>query len=157
MSDRGQDRVRHGIVMTPDEEEMEREARVLGEPVEAPPPREGVIEPPPGPAAGQAPQPVPSDDSLEDEQGARLLSEEDAAELRARWQAIQTGFVDRPREAVAEADELVGRVIEQVADLFASERETLEEQWDRGDDVSTESLRLSFRRYRFFFDRLLTV
>lgn len=156
MSDREQDRVRHGIVMTPDDEEMEREARALDEPVE-PGPREGAPQPPPGSAAGRAPQPAPSDDSLEDDPDARLLSEEDAAELRARWQAIQTGFVDRPREAVAEADELVARVIEQVADRFATERESLEDRWDRGDEVSTESLRLSFRRYRFFFDRLLTV
>jgi hypothetical protein len=31
-----------------------------------------------------------------------------------------------------------------------------DEQWDRGDDVSTEDLRVALRRYRSFFDRLLS-
>jgi hypothetical protein len=40
---------------------------------------------------------------------------------------------------------------------FAAEREKLEQQWHRGEDASTEDLRLALRRYRFFFERLLSV
>ncbi len=42
-----------------------------------------------------------------------------------------------------------------LADGFANERSGLEKQWDRGDNVSTEGLRVALRRYRSFFDRLL--
>jgi hypothetical protein len=38
---------------------------------------------------------------------------------------------------------------------FAEEHSKLEGQWGRGNDVSTEDLRVSLRRYRSFFDRLL--
>ena len=31
----------------------------------------------------------------------------------------------------------------------------LESQWSRGDDVSTEDLRVSLQRYHSFFERLL--
>jgi len=33
----------------------------------------------------------------------------------------------------------------------------LEKQWDRGDNVSTEDLRVALRNYRTFFQRLLAV
>ena len=62
-----------------------------------------------------------------------------------------------PRRAVEQADALVAEVIKRLADSFAEERSKLEGQWGRGDDVSTEDLRVSLRRYRSFFDRLLNV
>jgi hypothetical protein len=71
-----------------------------------------------------------------------------------RWQGIQTSFVDRPRDAVAEADTLVADLMQRLAASFSQERERLEAQWDRGDDVSTEDLRVALTRYRSF-DRLL--
>jgi hypothetical protein len=46
--------------------------------------------------------------------------------------------------------------MQQLAASFADERNKLEEQWDRGDDVSTEHLRLALTHYRSFFDRLLS-
>ena len=42
-----------------------------------------------------------------------------------------------------------------LAQSFSDERKGLEGQWDRGDDVSTEDLRIALQRYRSFFDRLL--
>jgi hypothetical protein len=75
--------------------------------------------------------------------------------LRTRWDDIQTGFVDEPREAVAEADGLVAEVMQELADTFARERSQLETQWDRGEAVSTEELRVALQRYRSFFNRLL--
>ena len=38
---------------------------------------------------------------------------------------------------------------------FRHERENLESQWSRGDNVSTEDLRVGLQRYRSFFERLL--
>jgi hypothetical protein len=88
---------------------------------------------------------------------AALFSTADIGDLRMRWASVQTGFVDEPRWAVQEADKLVGTVVERLTEGFASERSALEKQWDRGDSVSTEELRLALQRYRTFFDRLLNV
>jgi hypothetical protein len=82
---------------------------------------------------------------------ARTLNE------RRRWEQVQTPFVDEPRGAVERADELVAQVMKRLAGVFVDERAGLEQQWARGDNVSTEDLRLALRRYRWFFDRLLNV
>jgi len=87
----------------------------------------------------------------------QLLVGDDAGELGGRWQEIQARFVDDPREAVHDADALVQDVLHRVTRGFADERRRLEEQWDGGDDVSTEELRLALQRYRAFFGRLLSV
>ena len=76
--------------------------------------------------------------------------------FRSRWTEIQTGFVDEPRHAVEEADGLVAEVVQRLVQTFADERTKLEQQWGKGDDVSTEDLRVSLQRYRSFFERLLT-
>jgi hypothetical protein len=91
-----------------------------------------------------------------DEQQA-LFPESEVSALRSRWEAIQTGFVDEPKAAVTEADALVAQVITRLADVFSQEKATLEQQWGRGDQVSTEDLRVALRRYRSFFSRLLAV
>jgi hypothetical protein len=86
-----------------------------------------------------------------------LFSLEEAKDFRARWDAIQVSFVDDPRRVVEKADSLVAVAMKRLAEMFATERENLEGQWDRGDNVSTEDLRLALRRYRSFFGRLLSV
>ena len=87
---------------------------------------------------------------------AELLPRDENAEFQRRWEEIQTGFVDEPRQTVEQADELVAHVMRRLAEGFAAERESLEEQWGRGEDVSTEDLRLALQRYRDFFQRLLS-
>ena len=77
--------------------------------------------------------------------------------LRTRWKEIQTAFVDEPRKAVEQADGLVASAMKRLAEVFSEERSRLEKQWDRGDNVSTEDLRVALQRYRAFFDRLLSV
>ena len=84
-----------------------------------------------------------------------LFSESEISELRARWSNIQAEFVDEPRRSVEEADQLVATAMQKLADGFANERASLEKQWDSGDSVSTEDLRLALQRYRTFFGRLL--
>lgn len=86
-----------------------------------------------------------------------LFPSQETQELRDRWQSIQAAFVDEPRKAVEDADGLVASAMKRLAEIFASERDRLESQWDRGDDVSTEDLRVALRRYRSFFDRLLSM
>jgi hypothetical protein len=85
-----------------------------------------------------------------------LLVGQDTSRFNERWQQIQADFVDRPREAVQEADALVSDLVDQITAGFGAERERLERQWDGGDDVSTEDLRVALQRYRAFFGRLLS-
>lgn len=86
---------------------------------------------------------------------APLFSETDVNDLRGRWSNVQSDFVDEPRRAVEHADKLVATVMQRLAEGFAAERSNLEKQWARGDNVSTEDLRVALQRYRSFFDRLL--
>jgi hypothetical protein len=102
-------------------------------------------------AAGTAAAPA-----MEQESGP-LFSSGEANELRGRWDAIQVGFVDEPRRAVEQADNLVAGTMKRLAEVFAEERGKLEGQWDKGENVSTEDLRLALRRYRSFFSRFLWV
>jgi hypothetical protein len=88
--------------------------------------------------------------------GDGLFAEQDAADLRQRWSDIQTAFVDEPRRSVEQADSLVAEVMQRLAEGFANERGSLERQWDRGDNVTTEDLRVALQRYRSFIDRLLS-
>jgi hypothetical protein len=93
--------------------------------------------------AGTAPAPLFPNNELDD--------------LKNRWSAVQTAFVDEPRRAVEQADGLVASAMKRLAEVFAEERSRLEQQWDRGDNVSTEDLRLALQRYRSFFHRLLSI
>jgi len=86
-----------------------------------------------------------------------LFPEEELVGYRTRWDAVQTGFVDQPREAVEQADALVSQVVTRLTEVFTRERSTLEGQWTKGDNVSTEDLRVALTRYRSFFHRLLSM
>lgn len=86
-----------------------------------------------------------------------LFASNGTQDFRSRWEKIQIGFVDEPRKAVEQADELVASAIKRLAEMFAGERQKLEAEWDKNDNVSTEDLRVALRRYRSFFDRLLSV
>ena len=86
---------------------------------------------------------------------APLLPQGQTEQLTDRWEQIQASFVDRPQEAVEEADALVADLMQQITASFTREREKLEQQWSQGEDVSTEDLRVTLTRYRTFFERLL--
>lgn len=90
-------------------------------------------------------------------QQSSLLPENVGSGFRSEWDRIQVSFVDEPRKAVEQADSLVAQVMQHVARTFSDERKNLEGQWSRGDNVSTEDLRLALQRYRTFFSRLLSV
>jgi hypothetical protein len=91
------------------------------------------------------------------ERATPLFSADEAKNFRSRWESIQVGFVDEPRRSVEQADGLVAEVIQRLAQIFADNRAKLEGQFKRGDNISTEDLRLALQHYRSFFDRLLSV
>jgi hypothetical protein len=100
---------------------------------------------------------VTDDRQVTEESPTPIFAGAEADGYRTQWDAIQTGFVDEPRKAVQEADALVAMVIKRLSEVFADERASLERQWGRGDDVSTEDLRVALRKYRSFFERLLSL
>lgn len=131
---------------------------------EAPPVKDGerTVAPEPAPDADtaapntEAPEAPPSaqDGSSMDDV---VVADDDLAELRARWAGVQAAFVDDPKDCVHQADILVSDVFEQLTTGFARVRSRLEEQWVRGEEASTEDLRLALMHYREFFERLLAI
>jgi len=110
---------------------------------------------PQGPKLVKGQQPETLDKATEISKPVPLFSESEMGDFRSQWSKVQTGFVDEPRRTVEEADKLVAAVMQRLAEGFANERSGLEKQWESGDNVSTEDLRLALQRYRSFFDRLL--
>jgi hypothetical protein len=85
-----------------------------------------------------------------------LLPARQVQELRERWTAIQSRFVDEPRKAVEEADQLIASAIKQIEEVFTAERNDLGEQWHGPEEPTTEDLRQCLQHYRDVFDRLLS-
>lgn len=92
-----------------------------------------------------------------DQQPAALFPSDTAESFRSRWDTIQIGFVDDPRKAVQQADELVATVMKSLAESFAGQRASIEGDLGQNEQASTENLRVALRSYRSFFDRLLSL
>jgi hypothetical protein len=88
---------------------------------------------------------------------AALFDATATKDLQSRWQVIQVAFVDEPRGAVQQADQLVDEVLTKLQESFGRERQELERAWSGGNEASTEDLRQAIRRYRSFFNRLLSI
>jgi cytoskeletal protein RodZ len=89
-----------------------------------------------------------TDQAAADGNAERVGLLNDPAGLRDQWQQVQGTFVDDPQRAVHEASVLVDRTLREI-----------HENVSRGqisDPTSTEDLRVSFQRYREFFQRLLS-
>lgn len=91
------------------------------------------------------------------EDNTMLFAGEHRSGLHSRWNDVQAAFVDDPKECVQKADNLVAEVVEELTASFADTRSRLEAQWSRGEEASTEDLRVALTRYRDFFQRLLSV
>ena len=85
---------------------------------------------------------------------AALFLPEQAEQFRPRGDQVQIGFVDDPRQAVSQADELVAQVMRDMAETFAAQRAAIEAEVG---DADTENLRMALHRYRSFFQRLLAL
>lgn len=99
----------------------------------------------------------PSIPAERQESAGPLFPGNESESFRSRWQTIQEEFVDEPRRAVEQADELVSQAVARLSETLAGERERMGREWPKGENVSTEDLRQAFRRYRTLFDRLLAV
>ena len=86
-----------------------------------------------------------------------LFAPDERDQLERRWNDVQARFVDEPRGSGEEANTLVDELMQRLVSSFSEERARLEAQWDRGDEVTTEDLRVALQRYRSFFGRLLEV
>ncbi|MFE9406574.1 hypothetical protein ACFYNY_33255 [Streptomyces sp. NPDC006530] len=133
-----------------------------GEATSGPEEREGDVrqEPLDEPGDGATDEPV---DEPADETGDRGAADEnepllgaEQEEFRARWQQIQSRFVDDPKDSVNAADQLVAETMQALATTFSSHKRDLEGQWHRGEEVPTEDLRVALQQYRSFFNRLLS-
>lgn len=90
------------------------------------------------------------------EQLEPLFDSNASQSFRSRWSEVQIGFVDDPRQAVKKADELVAQVMHSLAESFARQRANIEHDVG-GEQLDTEKMRVALRRYRSFFERLLTL
>jgi hypothetical protein len=90
------------------------------------------------------------------EQRAPLVPSDRADQFASRWNEVKGMFVDEPRKAVQQADALVGELLDDLERSFREQRKDIERGLEN-DDTSTEDLRMALRRYRSFFDRLLSV
>ena len=106
---------------------------------------------------GQAPVASQRRPSPQPKREQNLFGDGDLTDFHSRWTEVQAAFVDDPRDCVQKADGLVSDVVDRLTAGFTQARSGLEEQWSRGEQVSTEDLRLALQRYRDFFERLLAV
>ncbi|WP_332813251.1 hypothetical protein [Ramlibacter sp.] len=125
------------------------------QPMDQPPPQHG--EPQHGAAVPRDPHAPGQPPAHGMEQLAALFPPGVAADFRHRWDEVQIGFVDDPRQAVQHADELVAQVMKSLAASFAGQRAQLEASLGRGEQADTEDLRVALRGYRSFFQRLLSL
>jgi hypothetical protein len=88
--------------------------------------------------------------------GERVPPVAGAAGYRARWEDIQAAFVDEPRGAVEDADQLVVEVIDEITAELTRRRDEVRDRWHDDPAVATEDLRLTLQRYRTVLDQLLS-
>ena len=134
---------------------MRRDQPVEGQPTE--PPLETVDATPDFEAPAQTREPRVQTARSDDSSDRMLFNDGELTDMRSRWTEVQSAFVDDPRDCVQKADGLVADVVDKLTTGFSGARAHLEEQWSRGEEVSTEDLRIALKRYREFFERLLAV
>ena len=134
---------------------IRRDQPVEGQPTQ--PPRETVDATPDFEAPAQTREPRVQTARSDDSSDRMLFNDGELTDMRSRWTEVQSAFVDDPRDCVQKADGLVADVVDKLTTGFSGARAHLEEQWSRGEEVSTEDLRIALKRYREFFERLLAV
>ncbi|MHB8136030.1 MAG: hypothetical protein ACYDH1_17620 [Anaerolineaceae bacterium] len=86
---------------------------------------------------------------------ATLSNLDDSQIYHNRWDAIQSQFVDDPKDAVMQADVLISEIIEQIKQKFDDEHTILKNTWFQSNESSTEDLRKTLQKYHAFVDLLL--
>jgi len=118
-------------------------------------PREAIdVEDPAAPVVAGTPRAEPIDDTSDD---VDLLPGDARRDFEARWREIQAMFVDDPRQAVDQADSLVGEVAQSLTAGFSRRKAALEQHAAAGEEAETEELRQALRSYRALFERVLKI
>ncbi|MCX5370281.1 hypothetical protein OG613_15080 [Streptomyces sp. NBC_00015] len=100
--------------------------------------------------------------------GESLLPDGECDRIASRMRQAVVGFVDGPRDAVVEADQVLEELAAQFTDAVDRRRRTLRGSWQSGSEggkdrsataaataTDTEQLRLALRDYRELTERLL--
>ncbi len=88
-----------------------------------------------------------------DDEGPLLA---DTEELRSDWQAIKAGFIDSPRDSVAQAENVIDEVIDKLVAVLRARQDRTRDTWDR-DGRDTESLRQALLTYQALFNRIIAL
>ena len=86
----------------------------------------------------------------------RLLGEDERSDLRERWDALQGRFVDDPAGSTHLADELLRDTRDRIERRWEERHRELTDRWEDRDDLTTEDLRTTLRRYRDAFEQLIS-
>ncbi|MFF5212527.1 hypothetical protein [Streptosporangium sp. NPDC000396] len=84
-----------------------------------------------------------------------FLFDQDPGEVRRRWQEVQVGFVDDPRDSVERADALVEEVTSSLRNALEARTTELQSRWKNIGHDDTEQLRTALRDYRAMLEQLL--
>ncbi|MER5643673.1 hypothetical protein [Streptosporangium sp. NPDC002524] len=88
---------------------------------------------------------------------AGALFDQDADDVRRRWQEVQAGFVDDPRDAVERADSLLDEVTSSLRNALETRATELQGRWKDTEKNDTEDLRTALRDYRATLEQLLNI
>ncbi|MEU4534259.1 hypothetical protein AB0G15_05245 [Streptosporangium sp. NPDC023825] len=88
---------------------------------------------------------------------AGALFDQDADDVRRRWQEVQAGFVDDPRDAVERADSLLDEVTSSLRNALETRATELQGRWKNTEKNDTEDLRTALRDYRATLEQLLNI
>ncbi|WP_416971908.1 hypothetical protein [Streptomyces sp. 4F14] len=97
--------------------------------------------------------------------GSPLIPRDECDKLETRMRHALAGFVDEPRGAVAEADQVLEELATRFTEAITRRRRTVRGAWQAGEAGEggtpeagdTEKLRLALRDYRELCERLLHV
>ncbi|MFF3437099.1 hypothetical protein [Streptosporangium sp. NPDC002721] len=88
---------------------------------------------------------------------AGALFDQDSDDVRRRWQEVQAGFVDDPRDAVERADSLLDEVTSSLRNALEARTNELQGRWKNTEKNDTEDLRTALRDYRATLEQLLNI
>ncbi|GAA4184023.1 hypothetical protein GCM10022252_12260 [Streptosporangium oxazolinicum] len=88
---------------------------------------------------------------------AGTLFDQDSDDIRRRWQEVQAGFVDDPRDAVERADSLLDEVTSSLRNALETRTGELQGRWKNTEKNDTEDLRTALRDYRATLEQLLNI
>ncbi|MEU4323684.1 hypothetical protein [Nonomuraea dietziae] len=110
-----------------------------------------------GTAAGDVPvESAPAGAPAVPAQRAALF-DQDVDQAHTRWHDLQATFVDDPRQAMEQADQLVDEVVNALTSSLTTRTSELGDRWKNTDQGDTEQLRLALRDYGAMLEQLLAL